>query len=328
MQTQSNLAEKPASLAEICREIESDLYAYDEARIKIFPAHTNRASEAGHECERYLVYSRLNWQDRQRHDVGLQRVFDEGNIQEAAVLQKLAAAGITVLEQQRSFEWKEFQLTGHVDGKIKYGGIRPIEIKSFSPANFAAINTVQDMIRSKRGYMRKYPAQMQLYLLMDETPEGMFLLKNKTSGEIKLVPCELDYEYAEGILKKLENVNTHVAAGTYPDQCDYSLGLCEKCPFNHLCLPDQNFDAAHFTADQDFIAALERREELKRAVAEYEELDEEIKASVKLIEKDVIAGEFLLKRKHIVSTVAAKAEYKKDFWTTTIVRVKQCVSSN
>ncbi len=46
--------------------------------IKVYPNPNNRASEAGHDCERYLVYSRLNWSEKIRHDARLQRVFDEG----------------------------------------------------------------------------------------------------------------------------------------------------------------------------------------------------------------------------------------------------------
>ena len=135
---------------------------------------------------------------------------------------------------------------------------------------------------------------------------------------MKLVPCRLDYEFAERILQKLERVNSHVAAGTYPDRCEYSDGLCAQCPFRHLCLPDKDYGSAEFIADSDFISTLERREELKESVKEYEELDEEVKSRVKPYETDIIAGNFLLKRKHIVKTIQPKAAYTQDYWTTTI----------
>ncbi len=319
MNSATNTAEILPGLPEICTEIDRMLWEYDSGRIRIQPNPNNRASEAGHDCERYLVYARRNWREKIRHDARLQRVFDEGVLQEQAILQKLAAAGIVVVEQQRSLEWKQFQLTGHIDGKLSWDGeLYPLEIKSFSAVNFNAIDTVEDMIRSKHGYMRKYPVQMQLYLLMDESPEGLFLLKDKSSGAIKLVPCRLDYEFAEKILQKLERVNAHVAAGTYPDRCEYSDGLCGQCLLRHLCLPDKDYGSAEFIADSDFIFTLERREELKESVKEYEELDEEVKSRVKPYETDIIAGNFLLKRKHIVKTIQPKAAYTQDYWTTTI----------
>jgi CRISPR/Cas system-associated exonuclease Cas4 (RecB family) len=315
-------AEKLIDLNDICSDLSQKLYDYDASRIKVYPHPNNRASDAGHDCARFLVYSRLNWKEKLRHDVGLQRVFDEGNIQEKAVLDKFSAAGIRVVEQQRSFEWREMQLTGHIDGMIEYAGHTiPTEIKSFSTGNYGAINTIDDMIKSKHFYMRRYPAQLALYMLMSEIPFSMFVLKEKQSGAIKFVPCELNYEYAEGILKKLETVNTHIAEGTYPERIN-NMSVCESCDFRHLCLPEQNFNAAEFVNDQDFIDMLYRREQLKDMAKEFESIDKDIKDRVKTAEADVIAGEFVLKRKHIIKNVPAKEASTQDFWTTTIVKLK------
>ena len=89
-----------------------------ERKIKQHPVNSNRASDLGIPCVRYHVLNRTRWQEKSLHDVGLQFVFDMGNDIEEIVFKELAEAGIKVIEQQRSFEWKEYGITGHVDGKI------------------------------------------------------------------------------------------------------------------------------------------------------------------------------------------------------------------
>ncbi|MDD5490079.1 MAG: hypothetical protein PHP25_05380, partial [Candidatus Moranbacteria bacterium] len=179
-----------------------------EKRIKAWPHPNNRASEAGHPCLRFLVLSRLEPDKKVLHDVNLQRIFDLGNVFEKAVLQELQEAGVNVVEQQRPFEWKKFQLSGHIDGKIQVGDkLIPIEIKSCSPNSFAEVEkkSPADLINSKKIWLRKYPAQILLYMLMDGSEAGLLVFKNKVTGRLHQVNYYLDdvaLEYAESILKK------------------------------------------------------------------------------------------------------------------------------
>ena len=55
-----------------------------KSKVRIWPCHVNRASNLGHPCERYLVYSRTAWDKKAPHEWELQVVFDEGNNQERA----------------------------------------------------------------------------------------------------------------------------------------------------------------------------------------------------------------------------------------------------
>src|SRR5512146_73086 len=135
-------------------------------KIRKRPCHTNRASSVGHVCERKLVFDRTRWQDAALHDVGLQFIFDEGSQQEQQVLKDLSEAGVQVIEQQRDYEWKAYQLTAHIDGKVmlpEMGNLPPLEIKSMNPFTFKQINTAADILQSKKHYIRSYAAQMQLY---------------------------------------------------------------------------------------------------------------------------------------------------------------------
>ena len=122
------------------------VYEHAERQIKQYPVHSNRASDLGVPCVRYHVLNRTRWQEKSLHGVGLQMIFNMGNEIEEIVLKELAEAGIKVIEQQRSFEWKEYSITGHIDGKILEGDqVYPLEIKSCSPYVFKSINSINDL---------------------------------------------------------------------------------------------------------------------------------------------------------------------------------------
>jgi CRISPR/Cas system-associated exonuclease Cas4 (RecB family) len=307
----------------------------DEAtakRIKIYPHPNNRASEAGHPCERFLVASRIKGNMKALHGVGLQRIFDEGRVHEAALLRELEDAGFEIKEQERPFEWAEFSLAGRIDGQIKTeDGLVPLELKSCSPNSFMAVKKMSalDFLRAKQSWLRKYPGQMLCYLMMSEKQEGIMLFKNKTSGEKHQVNFVLDDEaldYTESILQKLTRVNAHVKAGTLPDVVKSD--DCKGCPFcSTLCFPGQEYGPGFSVmSDADLEEKLERREELAEAAGEYEDLDKEIKDSVK--GKNLVVGHFIIESKESERrSVKIPDELKKQFevvtkyWRVTIERV-------
>lgn len=294
------------------------IYAAKAKKIRLSPCHTNRASEAGHPCLRYLVLRRTHWQHASLHDVRLQLLFDEGNLQEAAVLRDLQDAGLTVIEQQRDYEWRQFQLTAHLDGKVVLSSTEaaPIECKSMSPYIWENVHTLEDLIHSDKPWLKKYPAQIQLYLLLANAERGFLILKNKSTGELKEIEVRLDLAYTESILQKLERVNSHVAAGTVPDAMLYEEAVCEKCPFfQTVCLVEVTRTALELSDDHDLASKLDRRQALQSAAKEYEALDKEIKAKVKDLEK-VVCGEFLILGKE-VKRKAYQVEAS-NYWQTTI----------
>jgi len=287
-----------------------------QRKIKQWPVNANRASEAGHSCERYLVFSRTRWQEKTLHDVGLQMVFDEGNIHEAAVLRDLQDAGITIIEQQRAFAWPELNLTGHVDGKVLTDNKAiPLEIKSMSPFVYQSIDSVDDLLDGKYEYLRKYPAQLTLYMLMDNKDEALFLFKNKVNGQLKEIPMKLDYEYGETLVQKIERVNRHVAAGTTPDPIEWDERTCSNCGFAHICLPEAVRGGLEMVEDPELENKIKRCEELKPLVSEHDAADKEVKTALKGVAKKII-GDYLVIGK----------EYQrqgKPCWKTTISKIDQ-----
>jgi hypothetical protein len=282
-----------------------------ERKIKGYPVNSNRASDLGIPCIRYHVLNRTRWQEKSLHDVGLQFVFDMGSEIEEIVLKELAEAGIKVIEQQRSFAWPEYQITGHIDGKIFADEIYPMEIKSCSPFVFKAINTIDDLKQGKYAYLRKYPTQLNLYLLMDGKEKGVFIFKDKVSGQLKEIWMPIDYDMGEETLKRAEEINKHVAAGTLPGPIGEEM-WCERCSFAHICLPDQIGKEVEVDTGE-LAVMLDRLEALKPTAREYEEIDKQVKELVEGREK-ILAGNWFISGKWIdrkAVQIAASRYWKK-----------------
>lgn len=239
----------------------------------------NYAYNAGHPCERHLVYSRLNWEEKSLHNINTLLIFREGNLHEEAVITLLRESGIKIVETQRPFELKAIQLRGRIDGQCDpndEGKLYPTEIKSMNPFDWEKINSVEDMMTSTKVWIKSYPTQMMLYLLGMEKEVGLFILKNKLNGMLKFIFCPLDYAYAEKEWQKLERVNKHVLEKTYPDRiADRS--VCTYCDFKHICLPDENSETINILENQELFDLLEQREKLKDSAKDYEQIDEKIK---------------------------------------------------
>ena len=225
-------------------------------------------------------------------------IFREGREQEKNVLRLLMDADIEVFEQQRAFGWKEHQLTGHIDGKVMIDGeIMPLEIKSMAPWLWEKVNTLKDMLESPYSWIAKYPAQLQMYLLMDEKERGIFLLKNKTNGKLKEILVELDYEYAESLVQKAEAVNSHIAAKKTPPPIEWG-DTCEKCGFNHICLQDVVRKEIEFVVNPEWEEKIQGWFELKQWHVKWAEFDDFRKENFKNIPK-VIVGGYLVTGKKI-----------------------------
>lgn len=260
--------------------------------IKQFPVHSNRASELGHPCERYHVYNRTRWEEKALPDINLQLIFDLGREIEEITTKDLREAGFEVIEQQRPFVWREFTITGMIDGKILLNGEAvPFEVKSCSPYVFNQINNIQDLKNGKYPYLRKYPAQLCLYLLMDNKPRGVFLFKNKQTGAYKEIWMDIDWDLGDVLLKRAEAVNKHVAAGTLPEPINEDM-WCDDCGFAHICLPEKIGKEVEIDTSE-LADILDRMEVLKEAKKEYEELDEQVKKMVEGREK-ILAGNWLI----------------------------------
>jgi CRISPR/Cas system-associated exonuclease Cas4 (RecB family) len=306
--------------------------ALKASRIKQYPQNNLRASGIGHECDRYHYHSIKDWREKALHDPILQSIFDEGGLHETDVIKQLMDLGFQVVEQQRSFQIDSPKITGHIDGIIRWDGHDfPFDVKSISGLDFDKIDSAEDLLYSKKEHQKAYIAQIQLYMLMTNNEYGCFILKNKQTGEIKPIWCQIDFVYCDNLLKRAERVYKALADNEPPKRVD-NIDLCSKCSFAHICLPDLKATAISTIDDQELAATMERMDQLKPMVKEYEELEaqvDEIKNNVGA--GDFICGDYLLKIKEMTRTskVPITFEFQKTtFLQKKIVKIPSMVKPN
>ena len=101
----------------------------------------------------------------------------------------------------------------------------------------------------------------------------------------------LDYDLGEETLKRAEAINAHVTAGTLPERIAND-SQCEDCPFVHICLPYRTGQEVEIDTGE-LATMLDRLEELKPVVKEYDEIDGAVKKAVEGREK-ILAGDWLI----------------------------------
>lgn len=244
------------------------------------------------DCDRYLVHSVLNWQERAEVDNYLVATFEAGKNAERGVISDLLELGFEVIEGQTPFEIKnrsgEVICRGKIDGKIKYEDKKyPFEIKTMNVNMFNLINDIEDF--QKKPLFRKYLRQMQLYLYGHNCEEGLFIITD-LQKHYKLIPVYLDYGECELILQRLERSWEFVKKKELPPMIE-DVRICQKCAFNHICLPDIKSEGSEFINDEELLAMLDRREELRKYVEEYEEIDEIVKERLKNLSKYAFVGD-------------------------------------
>lgn len=285
-----------------------------QEKCKIYPQNNLRCSSIGHPCNRYVYLCITNFADRKPPDTGLQAIFGLGNTLEAHVIEKIKEAGYEVITPtDHSFRIEPQNITGREDLRIKdpeTGELFPVEVKSISPFEFDKLNCFADFVNNKKPFIQAYAAQIQLYLYHFAKPYGFFALINKLTGEIKFIRIELDYEFAEKILEKAEYINKCLADKTPPEACE-EIGLCENCDLQHICGQCKRIPA-DIELDDELENLIKRKEELKLAKSEYEQIDKEIKERVGERAK-VITGTYLIERKAFEKkeyTVPASTQYR------------------
>ena len=295
------------------QEINKNLAAAKQEKIKVYPCKNLRASNIGHPCERYLYLLITRWEEQRPHDIGLQNVFDLGNTLEVHTINNLKEAGYEVITPtQWSFQIEKPLITGREDLRIKdeNGELIPVEVKGISPFEFVKLNTVEDFLHSKRYYIRQYPAQLQIYMYHFGKLYGFFALTNKLTGETKMIRMDFDWDMADGILKKAERIYRAIEGKKAPDAVE-DMAICEGCRLAHICGIHQGIEPG-VELDSELNDLIAQKYDLKKYVDQYSEVDKAIKSKVGEREK-VITGDYLVQRMCIQKksyTVPDRVEYR------------------
>jgi len=296
---------------------------YIKKKRKISPVHVNRASEIGHPCYRYLYFLRTAWDQAQLPTYRQQLVFDEGKLQEKAVLRLLEEAGFEIVETQRPFENKELKLVGHIDATIRVNTKNfPIEIKSMNPYFFESLHVVKDFLNHKYAHIRKIPYQLQAYLMLSKHKEAVLLLKNRSTGELKEIVVTEDGKMQNEICVKCQVINDLVEKQVAPEfHEEFDESICSMCRFAHICLPDiKRKNELKIIEDEELIALLEKREQLKPFHDEYLEVDKILSKKLEGIEKAII-GDFIITGKWINRKAYRVPETT--YWKKRILRIRK-----
>jgi hypothetical protein len=301
---------------------ESAQQAFLERRREVWPARAWYPSSVGHPCDRFLVWRATRSETQALHDYVLQSIFDQGKELQPIIQRRLELLGFTVQgegDRPKQYKARGALISGRPDGKlIAYKGqpYRPApvaEFKSMSAYQFDRTETVEDLRKASSPWTRSYYAQGQLYAYLEDVPSGVFVLMNKTTGMLRLLPFELDYGFVESLLQRVERLQPMVEQGVDPDPIPYDDAVCGRCGFKGQCWPPRDFGPGlAVLEDEALLEDLETRERLKAAKEDYDELDKAIKARLKRDGvRSAIAGRFSIEaadREVKSYTVAARTD--------------------
>ena len=271
------------------------------------PSASNRASNLGHPCVAYLFFDRVVPANKRKPvDARLARRFAEGRAHERMLKRDLEDAGYDVQAPSASagtsLRWREYQISGHMDLVLSKGGppfVRS-EIKSCSPVIFRSLNRPEDL-RNYRWYVvQKWYYQVIAYMILDSTPTYWLILKDKVSGDLKVIVFHLNdemYGEAETLIQKAERVNGYLEEHRKNSAFEVPITdkihdptICCDCDFFAVCGPNLRLGAGlKISNDEEIAKMLDRRAELEPSADEFEDLD----AQVKEYFKDLMAPDLL-----------------------------------
>jgi len=272
-----------------------------EREIKKSIAHTTRASQIGHPCNRFIYYERTSPQFAPDHDTTLQAIFDLGRALQNYVERRLEDMGFEITQKERDYDDRTYDVSGHVDFRIRLNGESkdfPVEAKGLNQYAVDAIEDVNDIRYHRSLHVQRYYAQIQTYLKFGGDDFGFFVLLNKTTGKLKFIEVVRDNDYINELLTRAISIRESVRAKTEPDR---NIGLwCDKCPYQKtVCLPDRDFGpGVEIMDDAEIISLIDKRialapvlSEAKRAM---ENIDEELKIRLPKA-PEVLVGDFIVK---------------------------------
>lgn len=276
-------------------------------------------------CERRMAYELTIPDQQPPFPPEVLAKFRRGDDRERDLLSDLGRIGrdaepaFKVVGQQERFQLKDHKsrvaIVGKVDARLEVEGQRPpVEVKAWSPMMVDRIETFADLFDNP--WTRSGGYQLLSYLFGSGEPYGFLLLDR--SGIPRLLPVVLDenLDRMEEFLARAERVLDHVQAKTIPDFID-DPAECRRCGwFGSVCQPPLSAIGATLLNDPDLEAALERREALKAAADEFDDLDKDVKTKLRGVESG-IAGKFSITGKWSKSSrVELPADLKKQYTKT------------
>jgi hypothetical protein len=232
----------------VADKIAAEMDARREAEVARPHPDYNYASEIGHPCKRRLFYARRNWKDRNPIGIDLHYRLDEGNEREEQISRELSLIGYRLIRSQERIWIEDAMISGKIDGMIDMArkGFKvkkpfatiaiPAEIKSVAPQFWDSTETIADIRRHKKFWIRQIPNQLNIYLHATKIAFG-FLILTTWAKRPRILPMILDEDMLDGDLAKARAVNAYCARNETPPPMPYERDVCELCDWNAVCAP-------------------------------------------------------------------------------------------
>jgi hypothetical protein len=274
------------TVEQLCEEIATRRRAKYAELTKPYARSNPIASDIS-DCARETALAITYWKERPEFPVEVVERMARGNQIENWIIQELTGPPLnyTVRVERQPFELRDKKgrlvNRGRIDGFLSIGRKDfAFEGKSMTPNMFDRIDSQEDFDRYL--FFRKYPRQLQAYLIANNLEEGFWVLDD-CMGHWKLIPCRLDYDRAEKVLKQCETAVEHLANDTLPP-FHSDPQTCLKCwAFKRVCIPPffATGEGMQVIDDPELAAKIRRRAELADAANEYNRLDKQLKTVLK-----------------------------------------------
>lgn len=186
--------------------------AHASARANAYEGQGISISNLGEECDRALWYT-FRWTSAQEVITGLKAiVFETGDIEEQRLLQSLRMIGCEVVDVDDN--GRQFKLTagegshirGKTDGKVLGLPEAPktwhvVECKSMQEKYFKAV--VKKGVRE--GYFSHW-VQLNSYCYLSGYDRGLYICRNKNTGEVYCERIETDVEEAIRLIARADRI--------------------------------------------------------------------------------------------------------------------------
>lgn len=194
------------------------------------------ASQAGHQCERFLWYS-FRWSFRERFSGRMLRLFRRGQNEEATVVADLRRIGCEVDAEENGKQHRvDFgnHLSGSMDGIIRSGlpaSPKPhiLEIKTHSDKSFKDLAAKGVQLAKPQHY-----AQIQLYMLGTGIDRALYAAVNKNDDTYYFERVRFDHAFAVSIRDRAHRI---IASDRAPEPIsgDPSWYQCKWCAAADIC---------------------------------------------------------------------------------------------
>ncbi|GJD31448.1 hypothetical protein PMNALOAF_2707 [Methylobacterium adhaesivum] len=187
--------------------------AYAATRARSWEGLGISISDLGNECDRAVWYA-LRWAAPQEVITGLKAItFETGEIEEERLLNSLRMIGCEV-EAVDPFTGKQVRVSavfgfvrGKIDGKVLGLPEAPktwhvVECKSAGDKYYKAVAKAQSV---REGYFSHW-VQLNTYLHLLGFERGLYMLRNKNTGEIYCERVETDHDAAIRMLANAERI--------------------------------------------------------------------------------------------------------------------------